>query len=302
MTKGMVIISIFIACAAAGTVWILKTAPALRQTSTKPAAQSTLIAVKPTQNSAVAANPVQKVEETLTQQRSPALSEQLQQEQDKLIRLKQNLDNLQSRNTQFQNQVNTTYPNKITNSQIEIQNLTDTLQAERHQEGAVERSIASTADTAFRNLQSTQMQLQPRVQPLLTSREATLQRMDVIRSDPYITPTQKAVSIEELQRSLANLNEQLEILNQQSQTATANAALVEIQTAQTIQQQKLTAAENQSEILQNIFFLRSEIARLQNENRQTQSELRAMSSEIDESKLNYQEQFNKVKTIESQVR
>ena len=164
MNQGMVIISIFIVCVAAGAVWILKTAPALRQTATSDVTQSSGLAMKSTQNSAVAANPVQIIEKTLKQQRSPVLSEQLLLEQEKLIRLKQNLDNLQLRYTQFQNQVNTAYPNMISNSQIEIQNLTDTLQAERHQEGATERSIASNADAAFRNLQSTQMQLQPGVQ------------------------------------------------------------------------------------------------------------------------------------------
>ena len=273
----------------------------LRQTSTNPAPQTPVSSSKSADRALASVKPVQS-SRTVNLQRNTVLINQMRLEQEKLAFQKQKLDNLMLRYTQYQNQIDTTYPNVIANGQIEIQNLTDTLEAERHQEVVLERSMAAITDTAFRNLQSAQMQLQPQVQPLLMSRESTLNRIDIVRSDPYVTPTQKAASIEELQRSLSSLNEQLESLRLQNQSAVANVAQVEAQASQTILRQKLTATENQAEILQNIFFLRSEIARLQKEDRQTQLNLRAMSFEIDESKLIYQEQINKLKSVESKIR
>lgn len=301
MSRGTLIILISIGCIAVGTAWILKSAAMLRQSSTKATPQTPVSSLKSNMRAPAPVNPVQS-NQSINLQRNTAVLNQLQLEQEKLVLQKQKLDSLLLRHIQYRNQLNTTYPNMIMNSQIEIQNLTDTLEAERHQEILLERSAVAIADTAFRNLQSVQMQLQPKVQPLLMSRELTLNRIDIVKSDPYVTPTQKAASIEELQQSLNNLNEQLENLNLQNQSAVANAAQVDAQASQTILRQKFTAKEDQAEMLQNIFFLRSEIARLQNEERQTQLDLRAMSSEIEESKLIYQEQMNKVKSVESEIR
>jgi|SRR3989344_705326 len=223
-------------------------------------------------------------------------------EKETLSEKKQRLDILRAQREKDIDTITVEYPDLISRSSVEIANLNDLLEAQRNEESRLDQLANSILSQQQNLARLGQDQIEPIIRNLENQVQQIQEQINFWHSATYITPIEKQTRLQALEENFITLSTQLASLQNQSIAISSSVIEQSQAIASLVQQEKNQLATNQVEIQDYIYSLRNEIARLQNEYRQSRGRLSGLDAQVKQAENEYQQQLNRIQEIENNSR
>lgn len=228
-----------------------------------------------------------------------ASQQQLEIEKQNLERAKKYLDDLKMQLADQTQQLTQLIPSQIASAELQIQNLSDVLQNFRMAEQDIMEARASILQEQEFAVRIATAQIDPALFALQENIQQTQEQIISWTNTIYPLNIEQSTQLKNLQDLLSSQKQQLNSLTEQKLNI-SNEALFQTQLINSAsQQQKIELVDSESNIQDQINFLREEIVRLEALQIQYKSSIENLNQLITKAQNNYEELLKKIKTLES---
>lgn len=225
---------------------------------------------------------------------------QLSEERQKLEDLKKNLQSLENKKAQQQQQMTLTYPNQISKSTAEIEDLYNLLEEHRWAENDINHATQMTLGQQSSQARFQWEQIENEIQSLQESLRHDQEELQIRSYFPAVTPEQRT-DIENLRDRLSSQRQRLEELHNQKLSFSSTLLQRSQQVAADAEQRKSELQENAADIQDQISNLRQDIVRLQSESLRIKTSSASLDQQILQQRQNLFQQEAIVKKLETSL-